>query len=193
MSHNGVAPQPRLIIISAPSGAGKTTLCEMLLKDFPRIKQSISTTTRPQRPHEQNGTHYFFISREAFEAKKAHGDFAEWAEVHGNLYGTSRRTIEDLLNQGSHVLFAIDVQGAISLKKLYTERALLIFIHPPSMAELEKRLIQRKGDSPASIEKRLKNAYTEVSWSKEFDYQIVNDELKAAYQQLRKVIEKECQ
>lgn len=187
------APQPRLIIISAPSGAGKTTLCDLLLKDFPQIKQSISTTTRPKRPHEQNGVHYFFISAAEFESKRVQGDFAEWAEVHGNLYGTSKSTINSILGEGKHVLFAIDFQGALSLKKIYQSRALLIFIHPPSMEELAHRLIQRKGDSPEAIEKRLKNAYTEVAWSQKFDYQITNDNLTTAYQNLRKIILEECQ
>jgi len=186
-------PQPRLIIISAPSGAGKTTLCDLLLKEFPRIKQSISTTTRPRRPHEQNGVHYFFISQTEFETKRTQGEFAEWAEVHGNLYGTSTKTIETILYAGNHVLFAIDVQGALNLKKLYDKRALLIFIHPPSMEELQKRLIQRKGDSPEAIENRLKNAYSEVAWSQKFDYQIINDNLETAYQQLRQIIVRECQ
>lgn len=192
MPHNRNAPQPRLIIISAPSGAGKTTLCDLLLKDFPTIQQSVSTTTRPQRPHEVNGQHYFFITMGEFEAKKQSGEFAEWAEVHGNLYGTSKNTINSLLAAGKHVLFAIDVQGALSLKALYPERALLIFIHPPSMAELQNRLIQRKGDSPEAIEKRLKNAYTEVAWSQKFDYQIVNDNLQTAFQQLKSIILSEC-
>lgn len=193
MPHNRNAPQPRLIIISAPSGAGKTTLCDLLLKDFPTVQQSVSTTTRAQRPHETNGKHYFFIGAKEFEEKKNSGEFAEWAEVHGNLYGTSKKTIDSLLLAGKHVLFAIDVQGALSLKALYPERALLIFIHPPSMEELQKRLIHRKGDSPEAIEKRLKNAYTEVAWSQKFDYQIVNDNLQTAYQQLTAIIQSECQ
>lgn len=193
MPHNYKAPQPRLIIISAPSGAGKTTLCDLLLKDFPSIQQSISTTTRPQRPHEVDGKHYFFIGLPDFEARKKSGEFAEWAEVHGNFYGTSKKNIETLLASGKHVLFAIDVQGALNLKTLYPDRALLIFIHPPSMAELQNRLIQRKGDTPEAIEKRLKNAYTEVAWSQKFDYQITNDNLQTAYQQLKNIIRSECQ
>lgn len=192
MPHNRNAPQPRLIIISAPSGAGKTTLCDLLLNDFPSIQQSISTTTRIQRPHEVNGKHYYFIGAQEFEDKKKSGDFAEWAEVHGNLYGTSKSTVDSLLAAGKHVLFAIDVQGALSLKALYPDRALLIFIHPPSMEELQNRLIHRKGDSPEAIEKRLKNAYTEVAWSQKFDYQIINDNLQTAYQQLKTIIQSEC-
>jgi len=184
---------PKLIIISAPSGAGKTTLCELLLRDFPLIRQSISTTTRPRRPHEIHGQHYFFISPSEFELKKNQQEFAEWAEVHGNFYGTSTQTIDSFLKQGKHVLFAIDVQGALALKKLYPERALLIFVHPPSMEELHQRLMKRQGDSPEAIEKRMKNAYTEVAWSQKFDYQIINDQLDRAYGQLKAIIQKECQ
>ena len=112
---------PRLIIISAPSGAGKTTLCDMLIKEFPQISLSISTTTRPKRPNEQEGTHYHFVTAEEFQKKIDHGDFAEWAEVHGNRYGTSKTTIEAALKQGKNVLFDIDVQGAMNLKKQFTK------------------------------------------------------------------------
>ncbi|NBV51419.1 guanylate kinase [bacterium] len=193
MPHKSQGAQPRLIIISAPSGAGKTTLCDLLLKDFSQIQQSVSTTTRPQRPHEINGQHYFFITSEEFEKKKLAGEFAEWAEVHGNFYGTRKQTVDGLLAAGKHVLFAIDVQGALNLKKLYPTRALLIFVHPPSIEELQNRLIQRKGDAPEAIAKRLQNAYTEISWSQKFDYQITNDDLKKAYQQLKDIIQRECQ
>lgn len=185
--------QPRLIIISAPSGAGKTTLCELLKKDFNNIVQSISSTTRPQRTHETNGKHYFFISPELFEEKKSRGDFVEWAQVHGNFYGTSKQTVNELLSQGKHVLFAIDVQGALNLKKIYPKQALLIFIHPPSLDVLKTRLTQRQGDSADSIEQRLVNAESEINQSALFDYQVVNDKLEQAYSELKDIVIKECQ
>lgn len=185
--------QPRLIIVAAPSAAGKTTLCEMLLRDFPKVQLSISTTTRPIRPKEQDGVHYFFVTPEVFKQKIKNGEFAEFATVHDNLYGTSKKTVESLLSQGRHILFDIDVQGAMNLKSQYPEQALLIFVHPPSMEELEKRLRARKGDSPEAIEKRLRNAYSELAWSQKFDYQIVNDDLDRAYQELKAVIQRECQ
>ena len=143
--------------------------------------------------HPRSRELYFFITSEEFEKKKLAGEFAEWAEVHGNFYGTRKQTVDDLLAAGKHVLFAIDVQGALNLKKLYPTRALLIFIHPPSIKELQNRLIQRKGDTPEAIAKRLQNAYTEISWSQKFDYQITNDDLKKAYQQLKDIIQRECQ
>ncbi len=185
--------QPRLIVVAAPSGAGKTTLCEKLLKDFPNVRPSISTTTRKQRPTEIQGTHYFFVLPDEFKARAARGEFAEWAEVHGNLYGSSRDQIEAALARGEHVLFDIDVQGAQSLVKHFGNRVLLIFIQPPSMAALEARLVNRKGDSPEAIETRLRNAYNEVGWSRIFDYQIVNDQLDRAYQELQAIFRKECQ
>ena len=184
--------KPRLIVVSAPSGAGKSTLCEMLIKEFPQIRLSISNTTRPQRPHEVDGKHYYFVSKEEFAKKVKRGEFAEHAEVHGNSYGTLKATIESCLAEGKHVLFPIDVQGAMSLKKLYPDRVLLLFIRPPSMEVLQKRLVGRNDESLPSIETRLHNAYNELEWSKSFDYQIVNDDLNRAYQELKQILEKEC-
>lgn len=183
---------PRLIVISAPSGAGKTTLCEMLLKEYPQIALSISATTRKARPFEKDGLHYFFVDEAEFQRKVERGEFAEWAEVHGRRYGTLKTTIERHLAEGKHILFDIDVQGAMSLKTLYPERALLIFIHPPSLETLKERLVQRKGDSAGSIETRLQNAYAELGWSKKFDYEITNDELQVAYSMLRTIVAREC-
>lgn len=182
----------RLIVISAPSGAGKTTLCDLLLKDYSSITLSISATTRKKRPYEIEDVHYFFLSPEAFQKKIDHGEFAEWAEVHGNRYGTLKSTIEKAAREGKHLLFDIDVQGAMSLEKLYPEKVLTIFIHPPSIEILEQRLRDRKGDSPEVIEKRVRNAYNELKWSSKFKYQLVNDELKRVYNELKQIVEKEC-
>ena len=186
------AVQPRLIIVSAPSGAGKTTLCEKLIKDFPSIRLSISTTTRERRHYETEGVHYHFVDKSIFESKIAQQEFAEWARVHGNLYGTSKKVIEGFLADGKHVLFDIDVQGAVNLKKLYPDRALMIFIHPPSLQILEERLRGRKSESGTSLETRLQNAYNELAWSQKFDYQITNDNLERAYAQLTSIIRREC-
>ena len=183
---------PRLIILAAPSGGGKTTLCDLLLKEFPTISLSVSTTTRPKRPNENDGVHYHFVTEEQFENKIEHNDFAEWAFVHHNRYGTSRSTIEDQFKKGHHVLFDIDVQGAKSLKSLYPQQALLIFILPPSIEELERRLRARKGDTEVAILNRLVNARQEISQAGWFDYQITNENLQDTYQQLRTIVEKEC-
>lgn len=183
---------PRLIVLSAPSGAGKSTICQRLVAEFPQIQLSISTTTRPRRPAETDGVHYHFVSQQTFEQKIAKNDFAEWAEVHGNRYGTAVATIEDFLKQGKHVLFDIDVQGAMNLRKRYGKRTLLVFILPPSMEELRSRLEGRKSDAPAVIEKRMKNAYNEVGWSEKFDHQITNDNLERAYAELVQILRKEC-
>jgi guanylate kinase len=181
------------VVISAPSGAGKTTLCERLIHEFgTQITLSISTTTRPRRPYETEGVHYFFVSKEVFQAKVARGEFAEWAEVHQNLYGTARSTIDSCLKAGKHVLFDIDVQGAINLRAQYGPRTLLIFIHPPSVEVLQERLTKRKGDSLPAIETRLRNAYSELEWSGKFDYQITNDELERAYRELKEIVKREC-
>lgn len=183
---------PRLIVISAPSGAGKTTLCQMLLQEFPKICLSISATTRQKRPDEVDGKDYFFLSTAEFEAKKQRGDFAEWANVHGHWYGTPKAEIERRLKEGHHILFAIDVQGAESLLKIYGAKVLRIFISPPSVDELEKRLTSRKQDTAQSIETRLQNAYNELEWAKSFDYQILNQDLKKAYEELKRIYLLEC-
>jgi guanylate kinase len=184
-------PQPRLIVISAPSGAGKTTLCGRLMRDKPQFKLSVSTTTRTIRPGEENEKHYYFVSQNQFQQKIDRGDFVEWAEVHGNRYGTDRLVIDRALAKGKHVVFAIDVQGAMNLQKEYGKRTLLIFIEPPSLAVLEERLRNRR-EAAQSIDTRLRNAYDELKWSQKFDYQIVNDDLERAYRQLREIVEREC-
>lgn len=179
-----------LVVISAPSGAGKTTLCKKLLEDYPKLTLSISSTTRAPRGSEKNGVEYFFLSRDQFEAQIKANRFAEWAQVHGNYYGTSKDVIEKAFSQGNSVLLDIDVQGAALLAKAYPEETYRIFISPPDMPSLEKRLRARGTDSEETIQKRLRNAETEMKRSSEFDHVIINDQLERAYLELSALIRK---
>ncbi len=179
-----------LIVISAPSGAGKTTLCERLLRDFPKLKLSISSTTRAPRGTEKDGIEYHFLTQEKFKKGISDGLFVEWAQVHGNYYGTSKETIESNFKKGYSVLLDIDVQGAAQLRTAFKERCFSVFIAPPSMDELEKRLRSRKTEQEDVIRKRLKNAELEMSQSHLFDAVVVNDSLEHAYAQLRGLVEK---
>lgn len=172
------------LVLSAPSGAGKTTLIHRLRGEFPGIGYSVSCTTRAPRPGEVDGEDYLFLSRQAFEERRAAGDFAEWAEVHGNLYGTPLAPVREMLAAGRDILFDIDVQGAAQLR-LNLEGAAFIFILPPSMAELERRLRERGQDDEESIDRRLANARRELREAAWYDALVVNDELDAAYDRLR--------
>lgn len=164
----------------------------MLLRQFPEIALSISTTTRLPRPNEREGVHYFFVDDDEFQRRERAGEFVEWAFVHDRRYGTSKKTVESFLAEGKHILFDIDVQGAMSLKKLYPDRALLVFICPPSEAALKERLSARNSDSPEVQARRLANAKRELEWAPKFDYAIVNDDLDRAFEELRSIVEKEC-
>ena len=183
---------PRLVVFSAPSGAGKTTLTRMLLKDFPTIQLSVSATTRSRRPTEQEGIHYQFLTVPQFKQAIAAGDFIEWAEVHGHLYGTLKSQVDRAITAGKTLLFDIDVQGAMNIRGLYPRRALLIFVLPPSMEELKKRLSDRKTESSESLETRITGAYNELAWSEKFDYQVTNDDLTRAYTELKTILSREC-
>ena len=181
MPREGIA-----LVLSAPSGAGKTTLVKRLLAEFPHIGYSVSCTTRPPRQGEVDGKDYIFLSRPEFEQRRAQGYFAEWAEVHGNLYGTPLEPVKERLRQGQDVLFDIDVQGAAQLKLSLSE-ATFAFILPPSMQELENRLRGRGLDDEATIERRLANARTEMLEARWYDALLVNDSLDEAYDTLRAV------
>jgi len=184
----------KLIIISAPSGAGKTTLCDTLLKEFQdTLVLSISYTTRKPRSNEINGVDYNFISKDAFESKLKDGEFAEWAEVHGNYYGTSKHTINETLKRGKSVLLDIDVQGAKSLTDEFKGRCITIFIIPPDMETLEERLRTRGTDEESVIKKRIKNAERELERINEFQHKIVNDRFDHAYGELKKILVKELE
>lgn len=178
-----------LIVVSAPSGAGKTTLCHRVLRDFPTVTLSVSSTTRQPRGQEKDGVEYHFLSKTEFETQIQAGQFAEWAQVHGNYYGTSRKVIDEAFAQGKSVLLDIDVQGAAQLKKAYPKNCYQIFIAPPSLEELELRLRSRGTEAEESIQKRLTNAKTEIAESKKFDIVIVNDSLDRAYQELKGILQ----
>ncbi len=177
----------RLVALSAPSGAGKSTICHQLIERNPEFRLSISATTRPPRKNEIDGVHYYFLSPEAFEAKIKSGDFLEYEKVHDNFYGTLKSTVETFLCEGYTVLFDIDVNGALKIKSHYPE-SLLIFIKPPSMEELVRRLKNRKTEDRATIERRLQRLPLEYSKAELFDVQIVNDDLLRAVEEIEKII-----
>lgn len=171
------------LVLCAPSGAGKTTLTKRLLADHPSFAFSVSCTTRAPRPGEVDGVDYHFLNRDEFLRLRGAGHFAEWAEVHGNFYGTPLRASLDLLSQGRDMLFDIDVQGAAQLKKSLPQ-AYFVFILPPSRAALEARLRGRGSETEAVIAKRLDNARTELKEAAWFDAWIVNDHVDEAYADL---------
>jgi len=176
-----------LYIVSAPSGAGKTTLIERLVEQVPRLRMSRSYTSRPARPGEADGVDYNFVSRQRFEEMIAAGDFLEWADVFGNLYGTCASDTERLLADGSDVVLVIDVQGARQVRSL-RPGATTIFVMPPSYPILEQRLRGRSKDSEAAILKRLQVAREEVASFIEYDFIVINDELTSAVDRLRGIV-----
>jgi len=176
-----------ILIISAPSGAGKTTLCHKLLNRFPNMTESISYTTRPPRPGEVNGSDYFFVSREEFQRMVDADAFAEWAEVHGNLYGTALATIEEARTNGVDLVLDIDCQGARRLKE-QIERCVYIFILPPSMEELRRRLESRSSDAQDVIDRRIERAAAEIKEARWYDYILINDNLDAAFEELSSIV-----
>ncbi|ABM44883.1 guanylate kinase [Bartonella bacilliformis Peru38] len=165
-----------LFILSSPSGAGKSTLSHLMLKDE-RLELSISVTTRPRRPSEIDALHYYFISKQEFEYKRDEGEFIEWAEVHGNYYGTLRKNVEDALSTGQDMLFDIDYQGTEQLQKKMPGDTVSVFILPPTMKELVARLHRRAEDSQDIINLRLNNARTEIQQWRSYDYVIINEDL----------------
>lgn len=177
-----------LFIISAPSGAGKTTMLKQVMVAVPGLAFSVSHTTRSPRAGEKDGTDYYFVDREAFLAMREQGDFLEWAEVHGNFYGTSRAAVEKSLVAGVDIVLDIDVQGARQIRKSSPGAVAFIFIAPPSWEELEKRLSGRGTDGPETIRLRLANARKEMADIDFYDYVVVNDDLARAVDSLRAVI-----
>ncbi|HKE04542.1 MAG TPA: guanylate kinase [Blastocatellia bacterium] len=176
-----------LIIVSAPSGAGKTTLVGEALKRDNRVRASISFTSRPPRADEEQGVHYHFVSRAEFEAMIANGDFLEWAEVHGNLYGTSRRVVEEARAAGFDMILTIDIQGAAQARRLFPD-AIGVFLLPPSLDALIERLESRGTDTADDRQLRLSNALHEIEQYVNFDYVVINDDLNRASDELAAII-----
>jgi guanylate kinase len=176
-----------LFVVAAPSGAGKSSLVKALLELDAKLDASISHTSRAPRGQEQHGREYWFISPDEFRTMVAHGDFFEWAEVHGNLYGTSRSAIEARMAHGEDVVLEIDFQGALQIKQLFPY-AVLIFILPPSWEELETRLKRRGDTEPAVIETRMANARVEVAQAQRFDFVVVNAAFDTAVFDLKSIV-----
>jgi guanylate kinase len=176
-----------LFVISAPSGAGKTTLCKEIIDKFPNLRHSVSYTTRTPRTGEVHGRDYFFVGQDEFSRMVSDGEFAEWAEVHGNLYGTSLATLKQCRSQGIDLILDIDCQGAQQLKGRF-DGGVYIFLLPPSIAELRRRLDGRSSDTEEVIERRINNAAAEIKESRWYDYIIVNDKFSEAAEQLKSVL-----
>ena len=180
----------KLFVITAPSGAGKTSLIKALLEDEPDLKLSTSYTTRKPRPGEQDGREYHFVDEATFLAMRDRGEFLENAEVHGNRYGTSRKVIAETLERGEDLVLEIDWQGARQVRAIYPE-CVGVFILPPSIEELERRMRSRGQDSDAVIRRRLKNAKEELEHAGEFKYAIINKDFDIARRDLAQIIQKE--
>ncbi len=179
----------KLFIFSAPSGAGKTSIVRALLAQMPQLEFSVSATSRPMRPGETEGVDYYFLSADTFREKIENGEFLEWEEVYnGSFYGTLFSEVQRIWNKGHHVVFDVDVAGGINIKKKFGEKALSIFVMPPSIEELEKRLVNRKTETPESLKKRLSKARYELSFAGEFDIVVVNDKLSQAIEDARKLV-----
>ena len=182
--------KPFLIIISSPSGAGKSTLCRMIIQNDQLIRLSVSATTRAQRPQEVDGQHYSFLDQNQFDEMEKNSEFLESATVFDHKYGTPKKSVNDELGNGNCVLFDIDWQGARKIKEQFDEDSVVsIFILPPSMQELERRLRARAQDKEEIVQNRMKEACSEISHYGEYDFVLVNDDLNNTYNKIRSIIE----
>ena len=184
MSNERTPRRGVLLIVASPSGAGKTSLCRRLMADHGELQLSISMTTRPIRPGEVDGRDYNFVSHEEFQRLIEQDAFLEWADVHGQKYGSPRGPIDRALAEGRDVLFDIDWQGAAEVARKRPEDAVRVFILPPSLAELRRRLVTRSQDAPEVIEQRIRNAKGEIEHCDMFDYVFVNDDFDRSYAEL---------
>jgi guanylate kinase len=183
----GLRSRGNLFIVSAPSGAGKTSLCQKLTSDMPAVRHSVSFTTRKLRQGEVNDRDYTFVDEDEFLKMAEAGEFAEWARVHGNLYGTSKKRLEALRNEGIHIILDIDTQGAKEIRKAYDD-GIYIFILPPSLNALKERLEKRMSNSAEEIALRLKRATEEIKNYTWYDYAIINNTFDEALSQLKAIV-----
>ncbi|MEP1443440.1 MAG: guanylate kinase [Hyphomicrobiales bacterium] len=177
-----------MFVLSSPSGAGKSTIAQLLLKEDDNLDLSVSVTTREKRSSEVDGVHYHFRTREQFEKMVEHDELLEWAEVHGNYYGTPRQFVEDKLKAGADVLFDIDVQGTYQINEKMPEDVATIFILPPSIAEMKSRLKRRAEDSDDVILRRMKTAVSELEAWPDYEYLVVNEDLETAFDQVKSIL-----
>ncbi len=180
-----------MLVISSPSGAGKSTIARTLMDGDQQISLSVSVTTRPRRQSEIEGVHYHFVSQREFERLRDSDSLLEWAQVHGNYYGTPREAVEKAMGEGRDMLFDIDWQGAQQLQEKMAADVVSIFILPPTMAELQSRLHRRAEDSEEVIQTRLNNSRAEIAHWREYDYVIVNDDLNAAFDAVQSIVKAE--
>jgi len=179
----------KIFVITAPSGTGKTTIIRSILKKLPDVVYSISATTRGKRANEKDGVDYFFIDEAAFQQKISDHQFVEWEKVYDYYYGTPKFFVEKVISEGNSILLELEVKGALSIKKVFPQ-AIMIFLLPPSLEILEKRLRERKTESEEDFQKRIERAKMELSLKDKFDYFIVNNNLNTAILELKEVIEK---
>ncbi len=183
-----ISRSPKLIVISAPSGSGKTTIAKDILQKHPEISFSVSATTRPKREYEVESKDYFFLTREQFEDCIRTGKLIEWEEIYGDYYGTLKNEVNKVLSAGKSMLFDIDVKGALSIKQHYPNESVLIFVKPPSVEALSERLKKRKTENTETIQKRIESVPMEMELSKKFDFCIVNDDLETALSEVNEII-----
>ncbi len=180
----------KLVVISAPSGCGKTTIAKAVMRKYPDMLFSVSASTRAKRAGEVEGRDYFFLTKEEFELRINRGDLVECEEIYGNYYGTLKSEVDRALARGNVMLFDVDVKGALSIKRKYPDEAVLIFIKPPSFEALKKRLLDRKTEDKATVVRRLDRVPMELKKGEEFDYQVVNDDLSTAIEEVETIIER---
>jgi guanylate kinase len=182
----------KLIVLSAPSGAGKTTIAHEIMRLNPSLRFSVSATTRPRRENERDGADYYFLTKEEFRRRVEAGDFVEWEEVYGDLYGSLRSEIDGALARGDSVLFDVDVKGGLSIRRCYPE-ALLVFIRPPNVDILLERLRKRRTENEPTITRRMQRVAMEMELGRQFGHQVVNDTLADAVQQVDRLVKRHLQ